>query len=223
LHFPDTVFHKLEVCGNPASIKCIGTNFPTALFLNEGTYILFQTYCCCTLNWLQYNVTFMHRETKKLVWLRLSRWSSLYQDGLLTESTIPLREVYLKWIFKLGDSRNAHSCEKYEAQNSYKLCTQTLQIWLEDVRYLHRNGDLVKEWVLPPLCKQTPDMMEDYQLQLESQDGSGANPNLLGSRTGGLRWQPNPALSHVSNQFFCLPDSIWVICILFWFNLFASC
>ncbi|XP_070630547.1 uncharacterized protein [Bos indicus] len=32
----DTVFHKLEVCGNPASIKCIGTNFPTALFLNEG-------------------------------------------------------------------------------------------------------------------------------------------------------------------------------------------
>lgn len=96
-----------------------------------------------------------------------------------------------------------------------------MQIWLENVCYFHRNGDLGKEWVLPTV--QTSDMMENYWLQLESQDGSGANPNFLGSRTGGLRWQLNPALSHVSNQFFCLPDSIWVICILFWFNLFASC
>ncbi|XP_069400194.1 proline-rich protein HaeIII subfamily 1-like [Ovis canadensis] len=32
----DTAFHELQVCGNPALIKCIGTNFPTALFLNEG-------------------------------------------------------------------------------------------------------------------------------------------------------------------------------------------
>ena len=32
LHFADTVFYKLRICGNPASSKPIGAIFPTAFF-----------------------------------------------------------------------------------------------------------------------------------------------------------------------------------------------